>query len=483
MDPVINLSETVLLLHTCVATFTFELKLALVSAYQDWRRDPADRSRDIVRMHATLLALGSRGDVLPSVLLGKHLRSAGHQVRFITFENFAGLVAKHGLDFFPVAGNAESLLSGAAGLSLAESGRNPLKMFQGAMASFGALAEGYARDLSAPELQETDVIINQLPGGLYGRELAEKAGIPMIAAAVIPLVPTKAAPMVAFPQWPGRFSLYNRLTHFVARQLVWQAFRPVINRWRRGTLGLGYAPLLGGLENMGQQPLPVINGFSRHVVPRPADWGGHVHITGYWFPEPSAWEPPVDLARFLAVEPPPVFVGFGSMPVRDPQQTTETIVSALKQADCRAVLQAGWAGLGEAKLPENVFRLEYAPYEWLFTRVSAAVHHGGSGTTAAALRAGAPSILVPFVFDQFYWGERVARLGVGSRPIPYRDLSADILANALGSVLGNGAMRSRSSRLAHQIEQENGLDNAREIIERVVGAESRARSRSAGLTI
>lgn len=395
-------------------------------------------------------------------------------MRFITLENFAGLIARHGLDFHPVEGNAESLLSGAAGLLLAESGRNPLRMFRGAMASFGALAEGYARDLSAPELRETDVIINQLPGALYGRELAEKAGIPMIAAAVIPLVPTKTSPMFAFPQWPARFSLYNRLTHFAAQQLVWQAFRPVINRWRRGTLGLSEAPLLGGLERMGQHPLQVINGFSRHVVPRPADWGAHVHITGYWFPEPSAWEPPADLARFLAVEPPPVFVGFGSMPVRNPQQTTETIVSALNQADCRAVLQAGWAGLGGAHVPESIYRLEYVPYEWLFPRVSAAVHHGGSGTTAAALRAGTPSIPVPFVFDQFYWGERVAGLGVGSRPIPHRELSADKLASALLSVVGNREMQWQTSRLAHQIEQEKGLDYAREIIERVAGAESPA---------
>jgi UDP:flavonoid glycosyltransferase YjiC (YdhE family) len=111
-------------------------------------------------MHITILALGSRGDVQPYATLGNGLKSVGHQVRFITFESFASLVAEYKLDFHPIQGNAQALV--------ANGGADML----GLMRSFGSLAEGYARDLSAPQLGETDLIINQLPAGLYVFDLA-----------------------------------------------------------------------------------------------------------------------------------------------------------------------------------------------------------------------------------------------------------------------------------------------------------------------
>src|SRR3970040_1121168 len=134
-------------------------------------------------MHITILALGSRGDIQPYATLGNGLKAAGHQVRFITFESFAALVAENELDFHAIQGNAQALVANAGPDILA------------LMRSFGSLAEGYARDLSAPYLGETDLIINQLPAGLYGFDLAEKYGVPMALAAVIPLARTQAFPV------------------------------------------------------------------------------------------------------------------------------------------------------------------------------------------------------------------------------------------------------------------------------------------------
>ena len=113
-------------------------------------------------MHITILALGSRGDIQPYATLGRGLKAAGHQVRFITFESFNSLIAEHELDFHAIHGNAQALV--------ASGGADML----GLIRSFGSLAEGYARDLSAPYLGETDMIVNQLPLGLYGFDLAEK---------------------------------------------------------------------------------------------------------------------------------------------------------------------------------------------------------------------------------------------------------------------------------------------------------------------
>ncbi len=345
-------------------------------------------------MHITILALGSRGDVQPYAALGRGLKAAGHQVRLISFEGFASLVAEDELDFYPIHGDAQSLVATA--------GANTLALVR----SFGSLAEGYARDLSAPMLGETDLLINQLPVGLYGFDLAEKYAIPMALAAVFPLTRTTALPLMGFPKLGLRG--YNKATYYLGGMLAWQMFRPVINRWRKQTLGLPPLPLNGWLERL--EKIPSLNGFSQHVVPRPPDWQEHVHISGYWFPENRQWEPPSDLAEFIKSGSPPLFIGFGSMPIKDPERTTEIILAALEQTGQRAILHVGWGGLGNRSLPHSVFRIDYAPYDWLFPKMSMVIHHGGSGTTAFGLRAGVPSCAVPFVFDQFYWGERIAQL-------------------------------------------------------------------------
>ena len=416
-------------------------------------------------MHTTILALGSRGDVQPLATLGKALRAAGHQVRLISFENFAGLAAAHDLDFHPIRGDAEAILRGDAGQALAASGSSVLRNLTNALRSFGALAGRIAEDLSDPRLGKTDLILNQLPGCLYSRDLAEKYSVPLITGAVIPITRTRHRPLMPFPTWLSPLPGYNALTYRVAEQGLWQWYRRPINRWRRGTLGLPPLPLGGDFGRLARE-VPVINGFSRHVVERPPDWGAHVHITGYWFGQDRTWQPPDDLARFLDAGPAPVFIGFGSMPIRQPEQTTELILDALRQSGQRTILHTGWAGLGRVELPGYVFEIDYTPYDWLFPRVAAVIHHGGSGTTAAGLRAGAPTLVVPFLFDQFYWGERVTALGVGAAPIPFKQLSADRLAEAITTLTQDESVRRRAAVLGEKIQVEDGVGAAVGLIER-----------------
>jgi sterol 3beta-glucosyltransferase len=415
-------------------------------------------------MRITIIALGSRGDVLPYVALGAGLRAVGHRVRVATFADFLPSVTAHGLDFHPIQGDAQAILGGPAGRALAASGRNVVRGLIAAVRSFGALADGYARDLSSPALHDTEVLINQLPACLYGYDLAERLGVPLFTAAVMPLSRTRAFPMIGFPAALARLPGYNRLTYRLAELAVWQAFRSAINRWREETLGLPRLPAWGYMEQMDRLRVPVLNGFSARVVPRPADWGNHVHVTGYWFSPEEPWEPPPALAAFLEAGPPPVFVGFGSMPVPDPGRLTATVVEALRQCGLCGVLQAGWGGLAGEALPGHVLGIGYAPYGWLFPRMAAVVHHGGSGTTAAGLRAGVPALVVPFVFDQFYWGERLVALGVGPAPVPVRDLSVQRLAEGLQRAVHDREMCKRAARLGAQIRAEDGIARAVETL-------------------
>lgn len=416
-------------------------------------------------MHITFLALGSRGDVLPCFTLANTLRARGHQIRFATFQNFAPLFSNVNVDFYPIRGDIQKILNDPSGLRFIESGRNPLKMVTAIRKMFGVLSESLAEDIFSPSLFETDLIVNQLPGGLYGYSLAESLSIPMAMVAVIPLTSTRDQPFFPFPSVLSLIPGYNTFTYWLAYQLAWQLFRRVINRWRLSNLSLTKAPLWGFSRKMTQERTPVINGFSQHVVPRPTDWGEHVHITGYWFPPDSHWKPPDDLRKFIEAGPPPIFIGFGSMPMRNPGQITRLVLDAVAKLGCRTIIHSGWGGLGHKDLPSNVHMIEYAPYEWLFPRMAAIVHHGGSGTTGFALRAGIPSLIVPFAFDQFYWGNRIAKLGVGPNPVQYRTLNADRLSAALNIAINDSQMRKRAAKLGAKIGEEDGVTTAVTILE------------------
>lgn len=410
-------------------------------------------------MHVSVLALGSRGDIQPYAALGSGLRSAGHRVRFITFESFESLVTAHGLDFHPIAGDAQALV--------ATGGADML----GLVRSFTSLAKGYAQSLSDPQLGETDLIVNQLPGGLYGFDLAEKYRVPMALASVIPMTRTRSQPLMGFPRLP--LPGFNTLTYRLGEQLVWQMFRRVINAWRTQTLDLPPLPLKGYFDRLGTREFPVLNGFSPSVVPRPADWNEHIHMTGYWFPEDTQWEPPKDLLDFLDAGSPPVFIGFGSMPVRHPQAVTEIILEALKRTSQRGILHSGWGRLGGRILPDNVFRIDYAPYSWLFPRMAMIIHHGGSGTTAFGLRSGRPSCVVPFVFDQFYWGERIAQLGAGPKPIPFKKLTVERLQAVIQVGVHDRGMQGAASELGSRISKEDGVQAALKILGQILPSKPR----------
>ncbi|MBP8950704.1 MAG: glycosyltransferase family 1 protein, partial [Candidatus Promineofilum sp.] len=253
----------------------------------------------------------------------------------------------------------------------------------------------------------------------------------------------------------------NRLSHRLVRQVMWQGSRAADNVARQQVLDLPAAPLTGPFGSALLRQLPVLYGFSPAVVPRPADWDANIHVTGYWFLDSAAgWTPPPALAEFLDDGPPPVYVGFGSMASRQPEETADLVLRALAETGQRAVMLLGWAGLRADRLPASVIMVESVPHAWLFPRVAAVVHHGGAGTTAAGLRAGAPSVLIPFFGDQAFWAARVQALGVGPTPISRRELTAARLATAIHQAVTDEALRRRAADLGATIRAEDGVGHA-----------------------
>ena len=139
------------------------------------------------------------------------------------------------------------------------------------------------------------------------------------------------------------------------------------------------------------------------------------------------------------------------MPDPDPAATTEVLLAAVEAAGCRALVSEGWAGLGQAALPESVMSVGSVSHWRLFPRCAAVVHHGGAGTTTTAARAGVPQVVVAHGADQFYWGERVRSLGVGPGPIARRRLRARSLAGLLRAIAGNEWLAGRAADLASEL--------------------------------
>ncbi len=415
-------------------------------------------------MRIAVIAFGSRGDVEPYIALGQGLKKAGHTVRLVAHENFGTLIKAHGVEFWPVEGNAQDVAQSQEMRERLEKGNLLAILSQmGKEAQNGALA--FARDgLAACEGME--LIIAGIGGMFVGLALAEKLNVQFMQAHYFPFSPTRAYPSALFPGLPSflKGSL-NRASYQVTRQMMWQMFRSADNVVRRQVLGLPKSSLRGPYSSDRFKRNPVLYGYSPAVIPKPADWDGQMHVTGYWFLDPAdEWTPPADLLEFLQAGSLPIFVGFGSMSTRNPKETTQLILQALGCTRQRAVMLSGWGGLRKEDLPDTVYMLDAIPFSWLFPRVAAVVHHGGAGTTSAGLRAGVPSIIVPFFGDQPFWGQRVAELGVGPAPILRKKLSADRLAHAIQMAVTDQAMRQRAADLGATIRAENGIARAIDVI-------------------
>lgn len=414
----------------------------------------------------SIVASGSRGDVQPYVALGTGLRNAGYSVRLLTSDDFEALVTEAGLSFASTGSSTQARVQSEEWQRVIESG-NFLKIMAKMRVELKKEGAKKAQTLP-PLLKESDLIVTGMAGIGGTFSIAERFGIPLVETHVFPFTPTRAFPSPLVPKLPLGGPL-NQLSFHVTRQLFWQNFRGNDAVMRRA-LGLSRPPFWGPFRKLKQTRIPLLYGYSNHVLPRPSDWPAHYHVTGYWFlDEPDDWSPPADLLDFLDAGPPPVYIGFGSMGSRNPEEAGRIALAALAQSGQRGVLAAGWGGLHVGDLPQTVHAISGLPHSWLFPHMAAVVHHGGAGTTAAGLRAGVPSIVVPFMGDQPFWGKRIADLGVGPTPIPRKRLTVERLAGAIEQAVSNATMRQRAATLGQQIRAEDGVARAVDLIERYCG--------------
>ena len=410
-------------------------------------------------MRIVLLTIGSRGDVQPYTALGLGFQQAGHDVRVAASADFETFVRSRGLDFAPVAGNLRTLLEAADVRRWMATGRNPLAFLRHLRPILRPFVQSFLEDCWTV-CQGAEAIIFT-PVGFAGWHIAQKLGVPCACGHYNPFSFTRVSPGL-FGLWRLRPSgILNQCIQLLAQRLMWRYLGPGVNRWRRETLDLPPVPPSGPFEAIWHQKVPFLHGYSPSVVPRSPDWPPWYHVTGYWFLDRSAdWQPPADLVEFLDAGPPPVYIGFGSTRTWDPTTLTAMAFEALKRTGRRGILLSRPDEASRFDLPDNIFLIQNVPFDWLFPRVAAVVHHGGAGTTAAGLRAGVPTVTTPSFYDQPFWGARVAALGVGPQPIPMKRLSAVRLAEAIQAATGDADMRVRAEALGKRIHAENGVAHA-----------------------
>lgn len=414
-------------------------------------------------MNITIFTIGSRGDVQPYVSLGCRLQEAGHTVSIATYGFYRQFIEAYGLRIRPFPGNPQELMSSSIAREWVASQQNPVRFIR----AFIALTKSQLEPMftSASICEDTDLIVYS-DLGVVGYHVAEYLGIPSISTHLQPFGLTREFPAVGSPPWLRLGGTYNRISHLLTGQVMWQPFRASVNEWRREQLSLPPVPFWGPYRRLRRQQQPVLSAFSATVVPKPADWTSRHRITGYWFlPPPPGWTPPQTLLDFLAAGPAPVYIGFGSMFDGDPIALTELVLSAVQRAGVRVVLSSGWGSLVAGNLPDDVYMVSSVPHEWLFPQMAAVAHHGGAGTTAAGLRAGVPSAVIPYFADQHFWGNRIYGLGVGPRPVARRRLTVDRLTAVLHQVTQNVQIRKRAANVGRKIRAEDGPGVALSLIE------------------
>ncbi|MBB5190138.1 sterol 3beta-glucosyltransferase [Silvimonas terrae] len=400
-------------------------------------------------MKLLALTYGTEGDTRPLAALSHALQLAGHKVHLLADGHTLGSAHELGVPASGLSGDIRALFA-EHGPKGAQATANALVRLTNAHA-----ANWMTQTLAAA--RECDGILTAGLAGFTGLSVAESLGIPVIGTGMIPLTPSRTFPSPFLPaglvpHWLNRASL--KLTN----QLVWLSLARALNRARIQLAGL---PACKSLPD----GHPMLYGISPTLLPRPEDWPANAHLCGQWRMPQVDFQPPAELARFLAAGPAPLYIGFGSMAGLDTRQIITQLATAL--AGRRALFYPGWSDGEGINLPANILQVGPLPHDWLFPQTAAVIHHGGSGTTHSATRAGKPSIVIPFAGDQPFWAARLATLGIAPPAIKHARLDAAVFAAAIRFV-EQPQVLDKAAQLGAQMATEDGLGTAVALIERMM---------------
>jgi UDP:flavonoid glycosyltransferase YjiC (YdhE family) len=421
-----------------------------------------------------LSTFGSLGDVNPYVAIALELKARGHQPLIATTPVYREKIEALGIAFHPVRPELPSHDQPEVLAPLIE---RLMHSKRGGVEILGRLILPYLReiyeDLSAAVLGADLLVTHPLP--LVGPIVAEACRVSWLSSVLSPFSLFSAFDP---PVGPRMRSLHRvlRLHPQVGGLFVWLAKRLTASLVRpvyrlRADLGLppGTHPLVEGQHS----PAGVLALFSPVLATAQPDWPARTHVTGFPFHDlrgrpADAVGLPSALQRFLAAGPAPIVFTLGSSAVWVAEDFFEQSVAAARALGQRALLLVG-DGWPSELLSEGVAYFDYAPYGRLLPHTRLVVHHGGIGTTAQALRAGRPMLVVPFAHDQFDNAARIARLGTG-RTLARSSYRVPRIVAELTRLIEDPGYEERAGRIGDQVQREDGSAIACDLIERYLVA-------------
>lgn len=402
-----------------------------------------------------LLAIGSRGDVEPLAVLAGALAARGVDAQVLALSDYAGLARDLGAPFVPIEGS----IADAIAQTHTALGR---VVFAGPIGQAIMLRRWLVERAPAVAAVLKEVVA---PGDAVVTGILTRGVLPALVAArgcrVATILHTAMAPTAHkeshwSPQYFTGWRRYDRLGAEYGWSVASTLGMPVTKAVHEE---FGLARPGGRVEQTrAADAHPVLVAASPLLVPPAPDWGPLVFATGYPATPAQPFTPPADLEEFIAGGP-PVFVGFGSMTGSVGHHNLDAVLEGSARSGVR-VLTPALPGQAPGRLSDEVLTVGTLPYEWLFPRMAATVHHGGAGTSTQALRAGVPTVALPFGVDQPFHAGRLFALGLGPAPFPVRRLSGPLLATLLGELTSSpraAAYRAVAHRVGEQARGEDGV--------------------------
>jgi UDP:flavonoid glycosyltransferase YjiC (YdhE family) len=412
-------------------------------------------------MKFAVVTYGTEGDARPLAALCAALIDAGHEAILLADASTLSSADALGVPSAALSGDIRKALMPGEVLSTAVREKGG---FNSTAKALAAIANANTSSWMQQVLDATvdcDAIIVAGLAAFVGLSVAEYRGIMAIGAGLIPITPTAEFPSPFLP--PGKVPRWlNKTSHRLVNALLWKAFRRATNSARADVCGL--SP-----QRKVWTEHPMLYGLSSSLLPQPTDWPSNARVCGQWSTPYPEWTPPPDLEKFLAAGEAPIYIGFGSMAGFDRSHFVQVLIDAV--GGRRALFYPGWSGMDAAALPDNFLKITEVPHHWLFPRTSVVVHHGGAGTTHSAARAGVPSVVLPFAGDQFFWAERLQRIGIAGDPVVGKKVRSAELKRAIAFAERN-EVRARVSELGVKMAAEDGLGKAVAAIEELVRASS-----------
>lgn len=422
---------------------------------------------------------GTRGDIQPFIALALGLKKAGFVVLVVTNEGHIEMVKEFGLEVdgtgfdihrdFEKPEIAKLLREGDTQKFWAE--------IMGSITRQDMVKRTNSFLQSAVKFKPDIILANEILF-IIAHAVGVELGVPAIQCLL-------TARNDDFLKMKGRFLIYfitkwGRDVCQPAITEVLPSYKPwlTVNFWQIA-------------EKIRRCPEPTLVSVSERVVPKKPGFNRQEY-TGYWTIDNEQQNKAMSsgdhnfggqdaetITRFLAQRGErciaPAYFGWGSMIALSAEHMACLAVRSLKLSKLRGIVLKGWAGVTMdhvrnaqckdatelvAYAEENVIFVETAPHEWLFPQCSVIVHHGGSGTTAAALRSGRPSIVTPCMFDQIENAELVKATGAGIALESLHVVSAKSIAAAIKQSVGVGGLVQRAASLGEYLRAENGVDNA-----------------------